>query len=252
MKYASINIQGNIISSEILDKIRSEEKFKHQSPEAFGLSRSASLRDEVGMAWSNLRSQWVNYKKRLENLPQGDSGTSLTREKWILPVLLELGYEASIQRAQQINGKSYAISHRATNRDNYPIHIMGYHDSLDKRRETGGPRLSPHALVQEYLNNTEHLFALVTNGRHLRLLRDATRLVRMSYLEFDLERMFEEELYADFSLLYRSLHISRMPEQMDQGSDSVIEYYHQESMASGTRIREKLSVAVEDSIKTIS
>ncbi len=252
MKYASINIQGNIISSEILDKIRSEEKFKHQSPEAFGLSRSASLRDEIGLAWSILRTHWQAYKKRLETLPKGDTGTSLTREKWILPLLTELGYQVGIQRAQQVNGKSYAISHGASNRDNFPVHIMGYRDSLDKRRETGGPRLSPHALVQEYLNSTEHLFALVTNGRHLRLLRDATRLVRMSYLEFDLERMFEEELYADFSLLYRVLHISRMPEQMDQGPDSVIEYYHQESMASGTRIREKLSEAVESSIKTLA
>lgn len=252
MKYASINIQGNIISSEILDKIRSDEKFKHQSPEAFGLSRSASLRDEIGLSWSILRTHWQAYKKRLETLPKGDTGTSLTREKWILPLLTELGYQLGIQRAQQVNGKSYAISHGASNRDNFPVHIMGYRDSLDKRRETGGPRLSPHALVQEYLNSTEHLFALVTNGRHLRLLRDATRLVRMSYLEFDLERMFEEELYADFSLLYRVLHISRMPEQTDQGPDSVIEYYHQESMASGTRIREKLSEAVEVSIKSLA
>lgn len=252
MKYASINIQGNIISSEILDKIRSEEKFKYQSPEAFSLSRTASLRDEIGLSWSILRTHWQAYKKRLETLPKGDTGTSLTREKWILPLLTELGYAVGIQRAQQINGKSYAISHAANNRDNFPLHIMGYRDSLDKRREAGGPRLSPHALVQEYLNNTEHLFALVTNGRHLRLLRDATRLVRMSYLEFDLERMFEEELYADFSLLYRVLHISRMPEQMDQGPNSIIEYYHQESMASGTRIREKLSEAVENSIKTLA
>ncbi|TDQ33377.1 Eco57I restriction-modification methylase domain-containing protein [Zeaxanthinibacter enoshimensis] len=252
MNYASINIQGNIISSEILDKIRSEEKFKHQSPESFGLSRSASLRDEIGLAWSILRTHWQAYKKRLETLPKGDTGTSLTREKWILPLLTEIGYQVSILRAQQVNGKSYAISHGASNRDNFPVHIMGYRDSLDKRRETGGPRLSPHALVQEYLNSTEHLFALVTNGRHLRLLRDATRLVRMSYLEFDLERMFEEELYADFSILYRVLHISRMPEQMDEGPDSVIEYYHQESMASGTRIREKLSEAVEVSIKTLA
>lgn len=252
MKYASINIQGNIISSEILDKIRSEEKFKHQSPEAFGLSRTASLRDEIGLSWSILRTHWQAYKKRLETLPKGDTGTSLTREKWILPMLTELGYAVGIQRAQQINGKSYAISHAADNRDNFPLHIMGYRDSLDKRREAGGPRLSPHALVQEYLNNTEHLFAFVTNGRHIRLLRDATRLVRMSYLEFDLERIFEEELYADFSLLYRVLHISRMPDQMDQGPDSIIEYYHQESMASGTRIREKLSEAVETSIKTLA
>lgn len=252
MSFTSINIQGNIISSEILDKIRSEEKFKHQTPEAFGLSRTASLRDEIGHAWSIMRTHWQAYKKRLESLPTNDTGTSLTRERLIIPLLAELGYETSRQNAQQINGKSYAISHGAANRDMFPIHIMGFKDDLDKRRESGGPRLSPHALVQEYLNNTEYLFALVTNGRKLRLLRDATRLVRMSYLEFNLEQMFEEELYADFSILYRVLHASRMPEKMDEGPDSVIEFYHHESMASGTRIREKLSEAVEDSIKTLA
>ena len=102
------------------------------------------------------------------------------------------------------------------------------------------------------LNSTEHLFALVTNGKQLRLLRDSTRLVRMSYVEFDLQRMFEEELYADFSLLFRVLHSSRMPEKINGGPDSVIEFYHQESLASGTRIREKLSEAVEESIKTLA
>jgi len=252
MSFSSINIQGNIVSSEILDKIRSEEKYKFQQPEAFGLARTASLRDEIGLAWSVMRTHWQAFKKRLETLPKGDTGTSLTREKLILPLLNELGYEVAIQRAQQIGGKSYAISHGASNRDLFPIHVMGYNDHLDKRRDNSGPRLSPHALVQEYLNNTEHLYALVTNGRQLRLLRDATRLVRMSYLEFDLERMFEEELYADFSLLYRVLHASRMPEKVDMGAESIIEYYHQESMASGTRIREKLSEAVEDSIKTLA
>lgn len=252
MSFSSLNIQGNIISSEILDKIRSEDKFKFQTPEAFGLARTASLRDEIGMAWSIMRTHWQAYKKRLETLPQGDTGTSLTRERLIIPLLIELGYQVGLQRAQLINGKSYSISHGATNKDDFPIHIMGYNDNLDKRRETGNQKVSPHALVQEYLNNTEHLYALVTNGKQLRLLRDATRLVRMSYLEFDLERMFEEELYADFSLLFRVLHASRMPEKMDAGAESVIEYYHQESMASGTRIRTKLSEAVEDSIKTLA
>ncbi len=252
MNFSSINIQGNIVSSEILDKIRTEENFHHQKPEAFGLARGASLRDEIGMAWALLRTHWQTYKKRLEMMPEHDSGTSLTRKNWILPFLNELGYEVSLEARKEIDGKSYAISHGANNRDDFPIHIMGYKDNLDKRRETGGPRLSPHALVQEYLNNTEHLFALVTNGKQLRLLRDATRLVRMSYLEFDLERMMEEELYSDFSILYRVLHVSRMPEKKDEGPESVIEFYHQESLASGSRIREKLSEAVEESIKTLA
>ena len=252
MNFSSINIQGNIVSSEVIDKIRLEENYKYQKAEAFGLSRNASLRDEIGLAWSNLTAQWKSFNKRLEMLPEGDTGTSLTREKWILPLLLELNYQVSKKTAKEVNGKSYAISHGANNIDDFPVHIMGYHDHLDKKRESGGPRLSPHALVQEYLNNTEHLYAIVTNGKQLRILRDATRLVRLSYLEFDLVRMFEEELYADFSILYRLLHVSRMPKAMDEGPDSYIEYYHQESMASGTRIREKLSLAVEESIRTMA
>jgi hypothetical protein len=71
--------------------------------------------------------------------------------------------------------------------------------------------MSPHALVQEYLNLTEHLYAMVTNGQQLRLLRDSSRLIKLSFLEFDLRRVFEEEFFPDFALLYRLLHVSRMP-----------------------------------------
>lgn len=252
MEYTSINIQGNIISSEILDKVRTEDA-KHQGPEAFGLSKEASIRDEIGMAWSVVRSHWTTYKKRLETLPKNDTGTSLTREKWILPLLTELGYElAYVRKDIVINDKGYAISHQAINRGNFPVMVMGYNDDLDKRRESGGPRQSPHSLVQEYLNHTEHLYGLITNGKQLRLLRDATRLVRLSYLEFDLEKIMEEELYADFALLFRILHASRMPVNHGEGSEAIIEHYHQDSLASGTRIREKLSDAVEHSIRSLA
>jgi len=84
------------------------------------------------------------------------------------------------------------------------------------------------------------------------LLRDATRLSRLSYLEFDLEQMMDEGLYVEFALLYRTLHASRMPEKMDAGADSNIEFYHQEAIASGSRIRERLSIAVESSIKELA
>ncbi|MEQ8808229.1 MAG: N-6 DNA methylase, partial [Imperialibacter sp.] len=67
-----------------------------------------------------------------------------------------------------------------------------------------------------------------------------------------MEKIMEEELYADFALLFRTLHASRMPEEAGQGEDAVIEHYHQDSLASGTRIREKLSEAVESSIKTLA
>src|SRR5690606_7752136 len=137
-----------------------------------------------------------------------------------------------------INGKSYAVSHRATNLEGFPIHMVGINQSLDKRAETGGARLSPHALGQEYLNNVEHLYALVSNGKYLRLLRDATLLSRLSFVEFNLEQIMEENLYAEFALLFRVLHASRMPQKIEEGPESKLEFYHTEALASGSRIRE--------------
>ena len=252
MNFPSVNIQGNIISGDILEKVRGEEH-KYQSSADFGFDRNTKVRDEVGLAWSSVRGLWQTFKIRKERIGENESGTSETRNFWMLPFFTTLGYDVEKSNAVNLDGKTYAISHRSANLQSFPIHIMGIHDSLDRRRETGGPRLSPHALVQEYLNKTdEHLYAIVTNGQHLRLLRDATRLVRLTYLEFDLEKMMEEELFSDFAILYRILHVSRMPKNKGEGEASVIEYYHQESMAAGTRIREKLSLAVEASIRRLT
>ena len=250
MQYSAINIQGNIISGEILEKIRIED-IRYQSQADFGLDKNTTIRDEIGIAWAAARAHWTAFKLRRERLKETDSGTSETRQSWMIPFFRELGYELEKSTAELINGKSYAISHRAANRDGFPVHITGINQSLDKRAETGGTRLSPHALIQEYLNNHEHLFALVTNGQFVRLLRDATRLSRLSYLEFDLERIMEEELFVEFALLYRVLHVTRMPETQDSGEESVIEFYHQEALDSGSRIREKLSEAVEQSLKLL-
>jgi len=253
MEFPSINIQGNIISSEILDKIRNED-IKYQTPADFGLERRTSVRDEIGLAWAAARGHYIAFKLRVDRLKDGESGASETRNSWMLPLLRELGYDVEKAPAyiHPDSQKTYAISHGAQNLAGFPIHIMGYNDKLDVRREAGGPRLSPHALTQEYLNNTDHVYALVSNGRYLRLLRDATRLVRLSYLEFDLVKMMEEDLYTDFAILFRLLHASRMPKNPDQAEDSFIEFYHQESLASGSRIREKLSQAVEQSIKDLA
>ena len=109
--------------------------------------------------------------------------------------------------------------------------------------------MSAHALVQEYLNLHDELYGIVTNGRVLRLLRDSSRLIKLSYLEFDLDRIFSDGLFADFAILYRLLHVSRLPANAEATAESLIERYHQDSLDSGARIREGLSKAVEQAIR---
>jgi hypothetical protein len=108
--------------------------------------------------------------------------------------------------------------------------------------------MSAHATVQEFINLGEELYGLVTNGRVLRLLRNSSRLIKLSFLEFDLERIFTENLFADFAILYRLLHATRLPKESENAAESLIELYHQESLDSGARIREGLSEAVEKTI----
>ena len=129
-------------------------------------------------------------------------------------------------------------------------HIVGARESLDKKPVTG-PRVSPHAHLQEYLNLTEHLYGIVTNGKLLRLLRDSTRLIKLSYVEFDLDRMFGEELFADFAVLYRLLHVTRLPRSPEKSSESLLERYHQDALESGARIRDGLSFAVEQVVQEL-
>lgn len=252
MKYTTIHIEGSILSADILDKIERGD-LGGQTPKDFCFEASIKVKDEMARAWADAQELWRVFKSRMERVKEGESGATETRRYWMLPFLGFLGYDVEYQqRPEVINEKIYFISHRAVNRDGFPIHIMGFRDSLDRRRIDSGPRMSPHALVQEFINLHEHLYAIVTNGLQLRLLRDAGKLVKLSYMEFDLEQMFEEDHFADFAILFRLLHISRMPSRQDAGAESIIEKYHQDTLDSGARIREGLSEAVENSIKSLA
>lgn len=249
MQFHAIHLQGNILSAELLDQIQNDQQGVGQSPKDFGLDPGAKVRDEIQRAWADVKDQYKIFNRRLEKLKEGDTGRADTRKYWMLDFFDYLGYKLETVPDETINGKAYKISHRAINLDGLPVHIAGIHESLD-RKPDGRSSMSPHALVQEYLNVTEHAYGLVTNGAQLRLLRDSSRLTRLSFLEFDLTKILEEDRYADFALLYRLLHASRMPRTVTDAPASLIERYHSDSLAAGSRIREKLSGSVEYAIIT--
>jgi hypothetical protein len=253
MNFPSIDIQGSIISSELFGKIRSEQANFQQGKDFKKEYTNAKLKDEISSAWQDAKGQWAIFQSKLSRISDSETGTTETRNFWIVPLLTNLGYNLNFNRqAEEFNGKTFPIAYRDSQIDGFPVYIGGYYESLDKRPENKQLRVSPHAMVQEYLNYSEHLYGLVTNGRQLRLLRDASRITRLSYVEFNLQKMMEEDLYSDFVLLYRLLHVSRMPQKLDNGPDSIIEKYHHEGLEAGSTIRNKLGNAVKDSIKALA
>lgn len=248
MLHPSIRLEGSILSADILDAIERGER-AHQLPKDFGLDPSTKVKDEIADAWAAARAYWAAYQVKISRLKPGATGTTETRNQWLVPLLGLLGYQLNLTESETLQGKTYRISHRDPARDQLPVHLIGWHESLDRRSTVpNAPRMSPHGLVQEYLNLTEHLYGIVSNGRLIRLLRDSSRLVKLTFIEFDLERIFTEELFADFALFYRLLHASRLPVRQDSVAEAPIEIYHQDSLDSGSRIRDGLSTAVHSII----
>lgn len=253
MNFPSIDIQGSVLSSDLLGKIRSEQASFQQGKDFNPHFNNAKLKDEISLAWQEAKGQWVIFQSKLKRVDPCETAATETRSFWMLPLLSNLGYDFQyLKSAEEINGKTFWINNRDNNLGGFPLFIAGYNESLDRRPENKTLRVSPHALVQEYLNYSEHLYGLVTNGKLLRLLRDASRLTRLSYVEFNLEKIMEEDLYSDFVLLYRLLHASRMPRSMNEGAESIIEKYHQEGLEAGATIRNKLGNAVKGSIKALA
>lgn len=249
MNYPSIRIEGAILSPDILERI---EDTPGQKPSDFGFESSTKVKDEIARAWADAQDYWRIFHRKLEALRPDSPATTETRQQWAVPLLGMLGNQLEYQaRGVELNGKIYSISHRAANRAQCPVQITGYREpaGLDRKSERANLRMSAHAVVQEYINLTDQLYGIVTNGRLLRLLRDSSRLIKLSYLEFDLDRIFTDGLFADFAVLYRLLHVSRLPVSNEAGAESWIELYHQDSLDSGARIREGLSRAVEHAIR---
>ena len=250
MIYPSIRIEGAILSPDLLDRL---EDLAGQRPADFDLEGAAKVKDEIARAWADAQDYWRIFQRKLESVRADSPATTETRQQWVLPLLGLLGYQLDFQpKSAEANGKLYPLSHRVANRGGTVVHVTGYRDQagLDRKAEqrSGGLRMSAHAMVQEYLNLADELYGLVTNGRVLRLLRDSSRLIKLTYLEFDLDRIFGDGLFADFAILYRLLHATRLPASRDEAAQSWIERYHQDSLDAGSRIREGLSKAVEQAI----
>lgn len=249
MIYPSIRIEGSILSPDLIDRL---EELPGQRPADFGLDSGTKVKDEIARAWADAQDYWRIFHRKLEALRPDSPATTETRNLWIVPLLGLLKYDLEFQKAgAELNGKTYAISHRITNRGQTPVHVVGYRDpaGLDRKPANATLRMSAHAVVQEYLNLSEQLYGLVTNGRVLRLLRDSSRLIKQTYVEFDLDRIFTDGLFADFAVLFRLLHASRLPQSTESAAESIVERYHQDSLDSGARIREGLSRAVEEAIR---
>ena len=112
-------------------------------------------------------------------------------------------------------------------------------------------RRSPFALTQELLNvSADYLWGLAFNGLSLRLLRDVMSFARPSFVEFDLQSIFEGDNQAEFSHLYLLLHSSRTKVDPVSGLN-IWEEWLKLCAEEGIPAREQLGASLQEAMQCL-
>lgn len=248
--FITIRTEGALLPSDLLQRIAEPAKDIPGLDEAAYHLSGERINEAVNRAWNRLQSAWKSFQNARSELPETDLGTRITRERWLLPLFQEFGFgRLLVQKSVEIGGKPYPISHGW---QHTPIHLPGFRVDLDRRMAgvAGAARMSPHSMVQEYLNRSDdHLWAFVSNGLCLRVLRDNVSLTRQAYVEFDLESMMEGEVYADFVVLWLICHQSRV--EAENPAECWLEHWSKLAHDQGTRALDQLRDGVQTAIEAI-
>lgn len=253
----AVHAVGGVVPPGLLARIQAGELKDPTglSPASYHLVGRETVRDAASRAWSYLRGAWTAWRDHTAKLSPGTPGTGPARERWLLVLLRELGYGQvpALPGGYTIDNREYPVSHAW---QHVPIHLLGPGVDLNHRNPgvTGAAR-APQAMVQELLNRSNaHLWAILSNGLRLRLLRDSTALTGSAYLEFDLEAIFDGELYPEFLLLWQLCHVSRLEKR--SGTDATpadcwLDAWREEAAEAGTRMLNRLRDGVAAALTAI-
>lgn len=254
--FVGVRVVGGLLPSDVLSRLVTGRGVSHLEPADFHLAGGESVRDAANRVWPYLQGVWSSYRAAIDGLPAGVSTTSATREKFLLVLLDQLGYgrvSPTGRGGLTADGHGFPISHAW---ESVPIHLLGSGTSLDTRTKgvAGAATGSPQSMVQDFLNRSDdHVWAIVSNGQVLRLLRDSTSLVGSAYVEFDLEAIFGGDLFADFVLLFTLCHESRLEiRDPEIGASSCrLEAWRTEALETGSRALNQLRDGVLEALRTL-
>ncbi|MGH1506990.1 Eco57I restriction-modification methylase domain-containing protein [Ralstonia solanacearum] len=265
LAYTAIRIEGGLIPAGELARLTTlnTPDQTEQTERHYGIPKGLKLRDEIARNFKIAQNLWQDFQllRRREDV----DAYGVTVREFLTPLLRHaLGYTdlipvGSIQATN--NGHhNYPIGHAALN-GRLPVVMAGYGQLLDQASERFGDtnpdtgrtrRRSPYMLAQEALNATDaSLWAIVSNGLTLRILRDNPSLTRPAFIDVDLEAIFTEELYADFTAFWLLAHASRFGEPGAEPADCTWERWREAGQEVGVTVRQNLRYQVADALRSL-
>lgn len=262
LAYRAIRIEGGLIPAEELTRLTllADPKGTEQTESHYRIAKGLKLRDEIARDFKIALNLWQDFKALRQR--QDVRAHEVTVRKWLLPLLRDVLHFQDAARCAAIEkaGHQYAVGH-AGNGGRVPLVFAGFDEPLDAAAERFGEtnpdtgktrRRSPFMLAQEALNASDaSLWAIVSNGLTLRILRDNASLTRPAYIEVDLEALFNEELLADFSAFWLLAHASRFGTAETQPSDCPWERWRAAGQQAGVTVRGKLRYQVAEALRAL-
>ena len=248
----TISIEGGLFTAEWLNKISSQQA-SLQSDADYGVRAGFNLREEIGLSWRSAQALWSQFDQ-VRQQPNIDSW-GITQN--FIKELLKQCFTFNLVRQNLpvvIDNRNYPIEFSALD-GRVPVIISPCDESKslesphEKLGDSSGERVrkrSAFGLLQEGLNAMDvALWGIATNGLLLRIARDNSSLTRPAWVEIDLERLFSEERYADFSVMWLLIHLSRFGNAGSSNDDCALEQWRNACREQGSRARETLRDGVE-------
>ncbi|MGW7466029.1 Eco57I restriction-modification methylase domain-containing protein [Streptomyces xantholiticus] len=258
LAFTAVTTVGGLLPADMLLRVAEARNLPGTKSADYGLPSSVPVRDEAERAWEYLKPLWRELRTALPSDPvtgapaadpTGRAGTD-----WLAQLFRKLDFGALTEvgaagiPADSDPDKHFAVSHR---HGPALVHRIRWNQELDKRPAAG--QVPPQSMLQDCLNRTEaHLWAVLTNGRRLRLLRDSSSFATAAYVEFDLEAIFDGELFSEFVLLYCVLHASRFTVAEGAApSGCWLEKWRAEAVTSGARALDQLRLGVQNALTVL-
>jgi hypothetical protein len=270
----TLRLEGGLFLPDVLAKA-AHGTARQQTEADYRLPKGLKFKDEIGRAFQIACAQWRSFAPLLERAdydPQHAASTFITellRDALAYP---SVGASTGITLGEGAEARHYPITHLASAPagaggqpgPSLPIVVAPHTQGLDEPATrfaitgSGSRKKTPFQLAQELLNaSPAHQWALVTNGKTLRLLRDAATLTRPSYLEVDLQDLLGGQRLAEFAFAWRLLHASCAGLLAGQGTgtDAALpcawEAWREAGQEEGTRVREGLRKGVTRALITL-
>jgi hypothetical protein len=253
--FDTLRLEGSLFVPELLERAASGEA-TFQKETDYAIPKGLKLHDEYGRSFRIATATWQSFAPQTA---RADLDAAAVTRAFAVDFLRQcLGYTdlAPLGAPIQLGDRGFPVTAQALG-GRLPVIIAPHHLGLDDPDPrfaiigSGSRKKSAHQLAQEFLNaSPDSLWAIVTNGKTLRLLRDADTLTRPNFLEFDLETILRDDQhrYADFSALWRILHASRAGEPTAAPAESIWEKWKSEGHAQGLRVRDGLRDGVTEAI----